>query len=46
MLCPLIGYQMTVYNKVADSANTEKNIKFNIYVFPTPGHMSEEFKKD
>lgn len=24
----------------------KKSIKFNIYVFPTPGHMSERFKND
>lgn len=29
-----------------DMGTGKKSIKFNIYVFPTPGHMSERFKND
>jgi len=36
---------MTVYNRTADYGNTEKPIKFNIYVFPTSCQTSEGFKK-
>lgn len=32
-----------VYNRKAGFGNTEKSIKFNFYIFPSPGHISEGF---
>lgn len=34
---------VTVYNRIAGYGHTEKSIDSNIYVFPTPGHMSKRF---
>lgn len=34
-----------VYNRIAGYGNMEKSIKFNFYIFPNPGHMSEGFLK-